>query len=134
MDRTVKLIAIAMALTALMWGGWSSMGYTADWISPVPEEANLQSDWVATINNELSTNEDLRWIFTNDPRAPQSKIIRYLNRAAAAMKAGNSDLAKSYVDRAFELIEQGVDLGYYSESDKVAVEQMIKKHLPQALV
>jgi hypothetical protein len=101
--------------------------HAAPWISG---RDTFASDWVAKVEQELS-KQDYRYVFANDPRAPQASIVRLLNQAARAQAAHNEVLAKDLAKQAMDVLRDGVRRHYYSEQD---VAPLIKHIQEQILI
>ena len=71
-------------------------------------------------------------MFMNDPRTPQTSIMRFLNRAARAYEAKNSALAESLIKRAVEVLGTGVTKHYYSKADIAPIVSYIEKVVPKS--
>ena len=66
-------------------------------------------------------------MFVNDPRTPQVSIMRLLNKAARVYEAKNPAMAESLIERAVEVLENGVIKHYYSQADIAPIMSYIEK-------
>lgn len=111
-----------LALATVLLFGVPNAVLAADWLAPGSDQT-MTSPWVKDLTVKLEQDQ-YRNVWMNAlGNSPQAVIVRYLNNADQALRAGNKPLAQSYVDRTIELFENGVNRGYYSRSD---VEPLVK--------
>src|SRR5579884_3862808 len=123
-----KIISV-VAMLSLLLGGialWPSTAHAAPWLSAGDTYA---AGWVKDIEQELN-KADYRAVFLNDPRTPQTSVLRFLNRAAVAAEAGNSGLAAELKQQAIGVLEEGVHKRYYDETDIAPIINYINQHVP----
>ncbi|ALA60571.1 hypothetical protein [Nitrospira moscoviensis] len=124
---TVLLIALSLLLGGIAFT--PTPAQAAAWISGADMFA---SDWVAKIEKELFKKE-YRYVFANDPRAPQASILHLLNRAAKAQATQNETMARELAQEAVSVLEEGIRKHYYSAEDVEPILQAIKQHVPVKL-
>ena len=126
-----RIIVMLSALSLLLAGAilmMPSSAAAAPWISGADSYA---AEWVKEVEQELLKPE-YRWVFLNDPRAPQAPVLRLLNRAAIAYDAQNIALAQDMVQQAIHVLEEGVRKQYYGEGDIAPIISSIRTHVPFA--
>ncbi len=129
MNRT-PVAAILLSLSLLVGGtALPPMGHTAQWISG---RETFASDWVAKVEEQLSKKE-YRYVFANDPRAPQASILRLLNQAARAHAANKELMAQDFAKQALAVLQEGVRRHYYSEQDVAPIVKRIQEQIPVPL-
>jgi hypothetical protein len=127
-----KLMVVLAALSLLVAGIvvlMPSPAASAPWISGTESYA---AAWVNAVEQDLLKPE-YRAVFLNDPRAPQAPVLHMLNRAAVAYDAHDITLAQDMVQRAIQVLEEGVRKQYYSKADIAPIISSIQKHVPFAL-
>jgi hypothetical protein len=98
------------------------------WITIAAADTYI-APWVKDIEKELM-QEQFRMLWSNDPRSPQAAVMYLLNDAAKALAVRNDVLAKDFVSRALNVLEEGIAKGYYSQSDIDPIVNYIKAHTP----
>jgi hypothetical protein len=99
----------------------------AEWI---PGYGEGQSEWLKDVEQKLNS-EEYRSIFMNDPRAPQQSVMRFLKDAARAYEAQNPAMAESLIERAMEVLENGVAKHYYSKAEVEPIVSYIEAATPK---
>lgn len=108
------------------------LGSAADWLAPGANQT-VTAPWVKDITAQLD-REPYRDVFVSAPsEPPHPAIVRYLNSAAEALKAGNKPLAQSYVDRTIGIFDTGVVRGYYSRVEVEPIKKMIRTRAEAAI-
>jgi hypothetical protein len=59
--------------------------------------------------------------------------VRYLNGASQAIKAGNKQLAQSYLDRALAVFDDGQRRGHYGRADAEMIKNLIRVRTEAAM-
>lgn len=130
--QLIPYVAVSALSLLLAAGGLNPSSTEASgWLSGAPAEAPVAS-WVKDIEQELNQPEH-RDLFLNDPRTPMAPMVHLLNRAARALNENNEPLARDLVQQALHLLDQGVQKGYYSESDIEPVRKSVIGHLPRVI-
>jgi len=102
-----------------------------DWIT-VAAADTYHAPWVNDIEKELM-KEQFRMLWLNDPRSPQVAVMYLLDDAAKAQIDHSKAMAKDFVRRALNVLEEGIEKGYYSQSDINPIVSYIKAHVPVRL-
>lgn len=91
-------------------------GTAAPWLAPAADE-NITAEWVKDVAKKLETNR-FKNVFVNQASGcDQCRILSYLNDAADALDGDNPTLAKSFVNRALSVLDDGQQQGRYSDLD-----------------
>lgn len=85
--------------------------------------------WVKDIEGVLSSRA-VQAVFHKDPRRPVATIVRLLSLAAMAFRSGYELLATDLVRQALNIIEAGIEQGYYSRSEVASIIDHIKSRSP----
>lgn len=81
-------------------------GLAANWLAPGSDQT-VTAPWVKDIAAELN-EAPYRDVFANGMgEPPHSAVVRYLNGAAQAIKAGNKPLAQSYLNLTLAIFDNG---------------------------
>ena len=102
-----------------------------DWIT-IAAADTYHAPWVNDIEKELM-KEQFRMLWLNDPRSPQVAVMYLLDDAAKAQIDHSKAMAKDFVRRALNVLEEGIEKGYYSQSDINPIVSYIKAHVPVRL-
>lgn len=96
----------------------------AQWLAPAAEE-RITADWVKDVARALRKDR-FKNVFMNQPfGCDQCRVIEFLNHAADALENDNPKLAKSFVQRALNVFENGLDRGWYEEADIRPIKRLI---------
>src|SRR5207244_10952893 len=87
------------------------------------------AQWMKDSEQELMKEQYLR-LWSNDPRSPQAAVMYLLDDSAKALVAHSDAMARDFVRRALNVLEEGITKGYYSQSDVDPVIAYIKAHVP----
>ncbi len=102
----------------------------AEWLAPAPQ-ANITADWVKDVAKALKSNR-FKNVFMNQPSGcDQCRILDYLDDAADALENGQPKLAESFVRRALNVLNDGVEDHWYSEEDVRPIKRLIIKKANQ---
>ena len=99
-----------------------------DWIT-IAAADTYAAQWVKDIEQELM-KEQYRRLWSNDPRSPQAAVMYLLDDSAKALVAHSDAMARDFVRRALNVLEEGISKGYYSQSDVDPIITYIKAHAP----
>lgn len=123
------------SLSSLVLGGLllaiPGLVSAAGWITPAASDTHV-SPWVTQVEDEFSKEEHLL-VFRNDPRAPMAAVVHLLNQAADALNKKNEALAKDFVRQSLNILQRGVQRGYYAQSDLDPVKKSIMSHVPKKI-
>lgn len=103
----------------------------AEWITPAASDTHV-SPWVTQVEDEFSKAEHAL-VFTNDPRTPMAAVVHLLNQAADALNNKNEALAKDFVRQSINILQRGVQRGYYGQGDLDPVKKSIMSHIPEKI-
>jgi len=126
--RVKNVVGFVIAATLL----FATPGLAADWLAPAADQ-DVTAPWVNDITSQLE-KDPYRGVFMNAlGNSPQAVVVRYLNNAAQALQAGNKPLAQSYVDRTIDIFDNGVQRGYYSQTDVEPIKKLIRTRAEAAI-
>jgi hypothetical protein len=121
---------LSVVLTGLFLAWSPGPVLSSPWLAPSPQE-EIRSDWVQDVARAFEKSR-FRNVFMNQPfGCDQCAIIRYLNHAAEAMEHDQPKLAKSFIRRALDVLEEGREEGYYTEWDVRPIKRLILKKANQ---
>jgi len=125
---TILGIVVAAAVLFAVPGS----GLAANWLAPGSDQT-VKAPWVKDIAAELN-EAPYRDIFANGMgEPPHSAVVRYLNGAAQAIKAGNKPLAQSYLDLTLAIFDDGERRGHYERADVEMLKKLIRTRTEAAM-
>ncbi|HJT21798.1 MAG TPA: hypothetical protein VJ746_15080 [Nitrospira sp.] len=126
--RAIRIVLVLAPACVLCWGLLSVArpvsAQAAQWLAPAAEE-RITADWVREVATALKKPR-YKNVFMNQPfGCDQCRVIEFLNRAADALDDENPKLAKSFVRRALNVFENGLEQGWYDEEDIQPIRRLI---------
>lgn len=110
----------------------SDRAHAAQWLAPASDE-RVTADWVHEIEADL-TGERFRNFFMGIPsETPIPAILHNLNGANQALADNNKALAKTFIEDAIGILDNGVAKGWYTRSDVAPVKSMIEERSKAAI-
>lgn len=102
----------------------------AEWLAPAPQ-AVITADWVKDVAKAFRSNR-FKNVFMNQPfGCDQCRILEYLDNAAEALENDEPKLAESFVRRALNVLNDGVEDHWYGEADVRPIKRLIIKKANQ---
>jgi hypothetical protein len=126
----MRMIVSAMCAIVLTIA-WTTIAAADRWLPGAPADKPI-AGWVVQIEKALA-NPEFRGVFLNDPRSPVAPIMHLMNRAAKAQEDQNLEVARDLVRQALEVLDRGVQRGFYSRADIEPVKRSISMHVPTEL-
>jgi hypothetical protein len=124
---SVSALSIIFALSLVLA---PSQAAAAPWLAPAADQ-DIKADWVKDVAKAFHKKE-YKNVFMNQPfGCDQCRILGFLNNAAEAMEHDQPKLAKSFLHRALNVLEDGIDDGWYSERDIRPIQRLIIKKANQ---
>lgn len=129
----VTLSALILAGAGVATTSSPSTAHAAQWLAPAAAE-KIKARWVKEVDYELRSDQ-FKNLFINAPGgAPHAAILRHLNNAAEALNQGNKDAARDFVDKALNVVDNGIQKGWYSRSDVAPLRNMIVAKADKAMM
>lgn len=120
----VSCMAVTCSCLALMLPASSP---AAPWLAPAADE-HITAPWVQAVAKALKGNR-FKNIFMNQAfGCDQCAILGYLNDAAEALEGDEPKAARSFVRRALRVLDDGKELGWYSDRDIEPIKRVILRH------
>lgn len=128
--RTTYRVLLAGACGLGMMSITAAPASAAEWLAPAPQ-AQLTADWVKDVAKALRSNR-YKNVFMNQPfGCDQCRILEYLDNAAEALEGDEPKLAESFVRRALNVLDEGVEDRWYDEADIRPIKRLIVKKAKQ---
>ncbi len=126
--RAIRTLLVLAPACLLSWGLLSVArpvsAQAAQWLAPAAEE-RITADWVREVATAFKKPR-YKNVFMNQPfGCDLCRVIEYLNHAAEALDDENPKLAKSFVRRALNVFENGLQQGWYDEEDIRPIRRLI---------
>lgn len=117
MAGTCSLLALMLPVPSM----------AAPWLAPAADE-HITAPWVKAVAKALK-GDRFKNVFMNQAfGCDQCAILGYLNDAAEALESDEPTAARSFVRRAVRVLDDGKELGWYSDRDIEPIKHMILRH------
>lgn len=126
--RTVLGFLLAAAMLLIGPGS----GLAAGWLAPGSDQT-VAAPWVQDLAAELNEAPYHDMFAMSGTEPPHSAVVHYLNGASQAIKAGNKQLARSYLDRALAIFDDGLRRGHYARVDVAMIKKLIRTRTEAAM-
>ena len=121
---TSSRVGISGLLATCLFAFSPSASPAAQWLAPAAEE-RISADWVKDVARALR-KERFKNVFMNQPfGCDQCRIIEFLNHAADALDNDKPKLAKSFIQRALNVFDNGLEEGWYEDADVRPIKRLI---------
>lgn len=122
--RSYVIGAASCLVTAALPVVSPSHGFAAAWLAPAADE-RITAGWVEDVAAALEKDR-FKNVFMNQPfGCDQCTILGFLNDAADAMEDGQPKQAKSFINRALKVLDQGRRQGWYTNDDIRPIKRLI---------